>query len=199
MRFNSLEQILSQLEQQPGWSQLRAYRQLLKCWHNTVNQNIAQHTRPLYVSRQVLWIATSSAARAQELSFQRYTLLKRLNKQLADPLKDLRFTTSGWEQQKTSPQTKSTSIFNISSNYKSLISSKTNQKLVIGSDPVAAARQAAQNYLKTLNRSNSAQSNCPSCNALTSKGELERWNLCYHCIAQKWAQEYRPPGFTKPK
>ncbi len=82
MHFNSVEQILTQLEQQPGWEKFREYRQLLKYWDNTVNQQIGEHTRPLYITRQVLWVATSSAARAQELSFQRYSLLKRLNKQL---------------------------------------------------------------------------------------------------------------------
>ena len=198
LHLNSLEQILTKLEQQPVWSQLRAYRQLLKCWHNTVNHKTAQHTRPLYVSRQVFWIATSSAARAQELSFQRYSLLKRLNQQLPVPLKDLRFTTSGWEQQ-TLTEAKSTSLFKISSSYKSPISSTSDQKLVTGSSPTDAAKKAAQNYLKTLTQSNSTQSNCPSCNAFTTKGELERWNLCYHCIAQQWSQEYRYPGFTKSR
>ena len=177
---------------------MRAYRQLLKCWHNTVNHKTAQHTRPLYVSRQVFWIATSSAARAQELSFQRYALLKRLNQQLPIPLKDLRFTTSGWEQE-ILPQEQLTSLFKISSSNKSTITATADQTVVTGSSAADAAKKAAQNYLKTLTQSNSAQSNCPSCNAFTSKGELERWNLCYHCIAQKWSQEYRPPGFTKPQ
>ena len=77
---------------------MREYRQLLKCWHNTVNQTTAQHTRPLHITLSVFWVATSSAARAQELTFQRYTLLKRLNQQLPFTIKDIRFTTSGWEQ-----------------------------------------------------------------------------------------------------
>ena len=63
----------------PAWmgKNFVQYRQLLKYWDRVVNQQIAQHTRPLYINRQILYIATDSAARAQELSFQRYTLLKR--------------------------------------------------------------------------------------------------------------------------
>ena len=98
MHFNSVEQILAQLEQQPGWEKFKEYRQLLKCWNNSVDRTTAKHTRPLYITRQVLWVAASSAARAQELSFQRYTLLKRLNKQLPFVLKDIRFSSSQWHQ-----------------------------------------------------------------------------------------------------
>ncbi|MGV2390306.1 MAG UNVERIFIED_CONTAM: DUF721 domain-containing protein [Microcystis novacekii LVE1205-3] len=41
--------------------------------------------------RGVLSVATSSAALAQELSLQRYSLLKRLNSQLETPLSNIRF------------------------------------------------------------------------------------------------------------
>lgn len=204
MHFNSLEHILTQLEQQPGWEKFREYRQLLKCWHHTVNQNTARHTRPLHVTRQVFWIATSSAARAQELSFQRYTLLKRLNQQLPFTLKDIRFTTSGWEQQ-TSQLKNRPSLFNISSKYKSEAASSPTIPLTEASNAPLnpsssiAAKNAVQRWINNLAQSNSSLINCPNCNALTSKGEIERWNLCYHCVAQKWSQEYRPPTFPELK
>lgn len=199
MHFNSLEQILTQLEQQPGWEKLRAYRQLLKCWHNTVNQTTAQHSRPLHITRQVFWVATSSAARAQELTFQRYTLLKRLNQQLPFTLKDIRFTTSGWEQS-SSQQSSQTSLFKVSTKYKFGIGSTSNISAIDeAKQPPPSfsitAKEAAQRWLQTLNSSNSAATNCPGCNALTPKGELQRWNLCYHCVAHQWSQEYSPPTF----
>ncbi|MEM7591480.1 MAG: DciA family protein [Cyanobacteria bacterium P01_A01_bin.83] len=199
MHFNSLEQILTHLEQQPGWEKLRQYRQLLKCWHNTVNQTTAQHTRPLHINLSVFWVATSSAARAQELTFQRYTLLKRLNQQLPFPLKDIRFTTSGWEQ---SPPQRShqTSLFKVSTKYKFGIGSTskisvTDETKQPSSSSSITAKEAAQRWLQTLTPANSATTNCPGCNALISKGELERWNLCYHCVAHQWSQEYCPPTF----
>ena len=122
LHFNSVEQILTQLEQQPGWEKFKEYRQLLKCWHSTVNQTTAEHTRPLYVARQVLWVAASNASRAQELSFQRYTLLKRLNKQLPFTLKDIRFSSSQWHQ---TQQPNQPVIFN-ASKQKSKVSSRSN-------------------------------------------------------------------------
>lgn len=195
MHFNSVDQILSRLERQPGWERFREYRQLLQCWNNTVNRNTALHTRPLHISRQVLWVATSSAARAQELSFQRYTLLKRLNKQLTFDLKDIRFSSSEWHQTRDSSEQNTLPIFKISDRHKSKAtlarSSKSNSQ-----SSSTSAKQAALQWLKTL-EDRQPSIFCPSCNAPTSEEELKRWNLCHHCVAQKWSEDYRSPTFSE--
>lgn len=204
MRFNSLEQILTQLEKQPGWEKFKEYRQLLKCWNNTVNQQTGKHTRPLYITRQILWVATSSSTRAQELSFQRYTLLKRLNKQLPFTLKDIRFSSSRWHQ-KTYEFENQANIFNISRQNKSqaaiALSPKIKGQTLETQDQSEPnqAKKAAKRWLKTLEQANSSLINCPNCQAQTPKVEIERWDLCHHCVAQKWAKEYRPATFPKPK
>lgn len=212
MHFNSLEEILNRLEKQPGWEKFRDYRQLLNCWHNTVNKNTAQHTRPLHITRQVLWVATSSAAMAQELSFQRYTLLKRLNKQLPFILKDIRFSSSGWHQT-TYEENTAEVLFKISEKQKSKNQAMPKTSLAIDFDladrgiennldrstPTVKAKKAAQRWLDKLNQNSSSWLTCPQCNSPTSKGEIERWNLCYLCVSQKWSQEYRPPTFPKTK
>ncbi len=201
MHFNSVEQILTQLEQQPGWEKFREYRQLLQCWERTVNQNIAQQTRPLYINRQVLYVATSSAARSQELSFQRYTLLKRLNKQLTFALKDIRFSSSQWHQKTNESEIKQ-SIFIISDRQKSTIVPDLFASLPLANNhsnsindlsPQDKAKNAAQRWIKTIEKKSFLALLCPNCNSTTPKAEIERWNLCYHCVAQKWSKEYRPP------
>lgn len=206
MHFNSVEQILTQLEQQPGWEQFREYRQLLKCWSNTVNSNTAKHTRPLYVSRQVLWVATSSAARAQELFFQRYTLLKRLNKQLTFTLKDIRFSDSKWHQE-ISPHDDLPEIFSISDRHKfqatpakAIAINRASNSRDESSTASASerAKNAVKSWLNTL-KQNAPSLTCSNCGAATSNQEIERWNLCYHCAAQKWSEEYRPPTFPELK
>lgn len=98
MFFSSLEQTLAEITNQPGWEKYQQYRQLLKCWQKIVSKEIGQQTRPLYVNRQVLMVATSSSVWAQELTLQRYSLLKQLNTQLAFSLKDIRFSPSQWQQ-----------------------------------------------------------------------------------------------------
>ena len=201
MHFDSVDQILAQLERQPGWEKFREYRQLLKCWHNTVNPNTAKYTRPLYITRQILWVATSSAARAQELSFQRYTLLKRLNKQLGFTLKDIRFSNSEWHKTITSHEQQDLQpIFVISDRHKSQtiatsaidIELETKSKSESSS---AKAKQAVRQWLKMLEDRDSSFF-CPNCKISTPKEEVKRWNLCYHCAAQKWSEDYRPATFS---
>jgi len=184
LRFNSVEQILNQLEKQPGWEKFKEYRQLLKCWDKTVNQQTSKHTRPLYITRQVLWVATDSAA--------------------PFPLKDIRFSSSGWHQ-KTSQPENSTNLFKISSQDKftvadsnSIFTAAETEDNQEQSSP-NLAKSAAQRWLKTLKQENSSLLPCPGCKALTPRAEIKRWDLCHHCIAQKWSQEYRPPTFPELK
>ena len=191
MHFDSLDKILSQLEQQPGWEKFRLHRQLLKSWDACVSKNIALHTRPLYISRQVLWVATSSAARAQELSFQRYSILKKLNRQLPVVLKDIRFSSSQWHQtrpsQNNSPKT---TIFNLSKQHKAKsksIPSSSKKKNADSTD----AKLAVQRCLQAIAQNSASLSACPNCDAPTPIEEIQRWNSCCHCVAQKWSEKYR--------
>ena len=209
MHFNSIEQILTQLEKQPGWEKFRHHRQLLKVWHNTVSKNTAEHTRPLYINRQVLWVATNSASRAQELSFQRYTLLKRLNQQLPFVLKDIRFSASGLQQTHNVKETKKI-LFTISKQrlpqksknnlrHSAIRKQKTQNNKSENSS--ARAKIAAKRWLETIDRNSKGSSSllCSICNASTPIKEIERWNCCYLCVAQKWSKEYQPPVFPDSK
>lgn len=207
MHFNSVEQILTQLEQQPGWEKFRKYRQLLKCWDKTVNRRTAQHTRPLYINRQVLYIATSSAARAQELSFQRYTLLKRLNKQLTFELKDLHFSSSQWHQKTYLPEIQP-SLFRPGKRQQSQVDSGSSISVTQADESCNSANlssskdraiNAAQRWLNSIKHQSYTNILCPECNCLTSNEELARWNSCYHCIARKWSEEYRSPTSPETK
>lgn len=217
--FDSVEQILTQLETQPGWERFRLHRQLLKCWSRVVNQQTAQHTRPLYINRQILYVATSSAARAQELAFQRYTLLKRLNQQqqliseIKDEIKDIRFSSSGWHQPTYSQETPA-ALFTISDRQKTKIAidsivapkqankgAKADNSLNYLSNDVSPseqAKKAVQRCLESMEQKLDTLT-CPKCNSVISQAELNRWKLCHHCVAQKWSEEYRPPTFPEQK
>lgn len=196
MFFDSVEKILNQLEQQPGWEKFRLHRKLLKSWESIVSPKIAQNTRPLYINREILWIATSSAARAQELSFQRYSLLKKLNRKLSYSLKDIRFSSSQWHQKNEDDSSQKTILFSLSNKQKSQTNSSQrnfyNQKIKQESKVTSPqdAKLAAQHWLKTIKHNAASFSTCPQCNAPTSSAEIKRWNSCYHCIAQKWNKDY---------
>ena len=161
-------------------------------------------TRPLYITRQILYVATSSAARAQELSFQRYTLLKRLNKQLPFELKDIRFSSSGWHQ-KTYEVEEQPVLFTISDRHKAKATSKpgiANQQLDQSQNssdrsPQDKAKEAVKRWIKTVEQRASVTLSCPKCNSPTAKSELARWKICHHCAAQEWSENYRVPDFSE--
>jgi len=194
--FDSVEKILNQLEQQPGWEKFRLHRQLLKSWDSIVSPKIAQNTRPLYVNRGVLWVATKSAARAQELSFQRYSLLKKLNRKLPYSVKDIRFSSSQWHQKNEDKQSLKTALFSLSNKQKDQANATQQKSLNQGIKrevkvtSAQAAKLAAKHWLETIEHNSANFFTCPKCNAPTPLGEIERWGLCYHCIAQKWNKEF---------
>ena len=97
MSFDSLDGVLAALKQQ-SIPELQQYHRLLESWQAIVEPSVALQTRPLYVSRQILWVATSSSVWAQTLSLQRYALLKKLNAELSEPLVDIRFSTAQWHK-----------------------------------------------------------------------------------------------------
>lgn len=196
MFFDSVEKILNQLEQQPGWGKFRLHRQLLKSWDSVVSPKIAQNTRPLYVNREILWVATTSAARSQELSFQRYSLLKKLNQKLPYSLKDIRFSSSQWHQKNEENQSLKTTLFTLSNKQKDL-ANLTQQKSLnqkIKQEPKVTSAQdvklAAKHLLEKIKQNSANFVTCSKCDAPTPSAEIKRWGSCYHCIAQKWNKEF---------
>ena len=204
--FSSIEQVLAQIQQQPGWEQYLQYYQVVQCWQKTVNKTTSQYTRLLYIKKEVLWVATSSSARAQELTFQRYSLLKKLNSQLPFSLKDIRFSTSQWNDKiKPNQQQYDSGIVNKNKKYETNLNSQVNikrspvekAKNVNSKSLISQAKEDPQAVIQrwielAKVRSNSLES-CPQCASPTPEVELKRWNLCHHCIAKKWFIEYRSP------
>ena len=204
MFSNSLKNILQQISQQPGWEQYRQHCELIECWQKITNQKIAQNTRPRYISRQVLWVATSSSVWAQELSLQRYSLLKKLNSQLTFTLTDIRFSPANW--QKSSDDAVSHQEDVVINPEKSTISRKNaiySVKTPEDEAKIDDPQLALQKWLEKIKARAQSQTQpcfpCPQCNSPTPVQELERWNVCGHCIAHKWSLEYRPPTQNKRK
>ncbi len=191
----SLDKILSKITQQPEWSEYQQYQQLLKCWQQVINQKILQNTRPLYFSRGILGIATSSAVWAQELTLQRYSLIKKLNKNLNFRVKDIRFTPARWDD----------TINQVNQSYLAKkVDNAENIAVLPFGQPIAEQNMAApktpheslQNWLEKVKMRSQTLPLCPQCNSPTPQKELERWHLCCHCMAQQKHLEYRPITFS---
>ena len=194
MSFNSLARLLEAIEKQPGWETYSQYRRLLGCWSEVVGEKVAPQTRPLYIARQVLWVATSSSVLAQELSLQRYSLQKKLNAHLPQPLADIRFSSAKWHSQTT---TRASAFSNSSSSDEQEHPSQletaadlSSLNLTEESDPQAAF----QRWAEIIRRRSRALPPCPQCQAPTPPGELQRWQVCACCAAKQWAQSDRDDG-----
>ena len=191
----SLDKILSKVTQQPEWQEYNQYQQLVTCWCQVVNRKISQNTRPLYFSRGIFGIATSSAVWAQELTLQRYSLLKKVNQQLNFEVKDIRFTPARWADNI------------IQDNQVNLAKNLDNQENIAAfaaqqaefSTETASpktANESLQNWLEKVKKRSHNLPLCPQCNSPTPQKELERWHLCCHCMAHQKHLEYRPTAFS---
>lgn len=184
MTFQAINSILEAIAKQPKWEKQRQYHQLVQCWQKVVNDRVAQNTRPLYLQREILWVATSSSVWAQNLALQRLTLLKKLNQFLDQPIIDIRFSSARWYQK------------NQSNSYDTSILSQHPSSLNIEADlftftDISIPNTPQEAFLKwkqVIERRSPYLSICPYCQSPTPEGELKRWQMCSCCITKKFSE-----------
>ncbi len=194
MSWQSVNDILDKLEIQ---AQIRAqpFQRVLCVWNDVVGLPAAVHSRPISMQRQVLRVATSSAAFAQNLMFQRQKILQGLNSHLDQPLIDLRCSTAGWhlpltptQELKPSLQEHPSYIYNTNhlteqtSSPSHIGAGLTSQELTSRENVNIAFASWAQ---KIKIRSHNLPL-CPQCQAPTPPGELQRWGVCSLCVAKQF-------------
>lgn len=184
MAFKSLDRILGTLQEQNRWQDAPFHR-LSKCWAEAVGAVVASHTRPLSIQRDVLWVATSSAVWAQELTFGRQQLLTKLNTYLPTPLADIRFSTAQWQHPKAKGlDTSNQPPANFWQEHPSLVSVPRLPKVTeISTEHNPKA--AFQHWAKVMQSRSHGLPLCPQCHCPTPVGELQRWDVCAICITKK--------------
>ncbi len=179
MSLNSVNQILDILKTQAQWQEPPLLI-LIRCWHEVVGNTYADNTRPVSIGRDVLRVATSSAAWAQNLTFERKRLLLKVNEKLASPLVDIHFSTAGWHSLPLpKPEKKIASLHE----HPSFIDSPVGSHDVKTFAPSAAA--AFNNWAERVKARFSNLPLCPECQCPTPPGELERWGVCALCGAKR--------------
>ncbi len=199
MSFKSLHHVLSTLQAQTGW-QDQPFHRLLKHWPEAVGVVVASHTQPLSIQRDLLWVATSSAVWAQELTFGRQPLLAKLNAYLPSPLIDIRFSTAHWQCPKDNkpdagnqPQT---DLWREHPSYVVDVSRLPNTDARPNSQNPKAA---FQHWAKVMQARSYGLPLCPQCHCPTPVGELRRWDVCAICafkkgVARRQARRFPPIG-----
>ncbi|MDF5706473.1 MAG: DciA family protein [Nostoc sp. S4] len=181
MSLKSVNDILDVLEKQAKWQE-QPFQRLLKCWTEVVGSVVAAQTRPLSIQRDVLWVATSSAAWAQNLTFGRSPLLLKLNKKLSTPLVDIRFSTVGWQHPSVEPKQQQTILPHEHPSYLSDRISRPESTLSIQD-----ANAAFGHWAKIVQARSHGLPLCPQCQCPTPPGELERWSVCSICAAKQFS------------
>ncbi|GAB1539224.1 DUF721 domain-containing protein [Scytonema sp. NUACC21] len=181
MTLKSLNDILSVLETQAKWQE-QPFPKLLKCWAEIVGIAVAAHTQPLSIQRDVLRVATSSAAWAQNLTFERKRLLLKVNDKLSTALVDIHFSTAGWQRPKN-PNAEQEIIS--PRHHPSYVGDGKN----LPAKPTATpkdANTAFRNWSETVQARTLGLPLCPTCQCPTPVGELQRWQVCSLCAAKQF-------------
>ncbi|MEH2070793.1 MAG: DciA family protein [Nostoc sp.] len=180
MSLKSVNDILDVLEKQAKWQE-QPFQRLLKCWTEVVGSVVAAQTRPLSIQRDVLWVATSSAAWAQNLTFGRSPLLLKLNKKLPTPLVDIRFSTAGWQHPSVEPKQQQTISPHEHPSYLSDRISRPDSR-----PSIQDANAAFGHWAKIVQARSHNLPLCPQCQCPTPLGELQRWSVCSICAAKQF-------------
>ena len=180
MSFKSVNNILSVLKQQAKWQQ-HPFQRLLELWPDIVGTVAAKHTRPLSIQRDVLQVATSSAAWAQNMTFGRTALLLKLNQNLSEPLVDIRFSTKDWQPR---PDYLQPEIV-IPQSHPSYLGEITRSRSQV-KPTIQSANTAFESWAKTMQARSQGLPLCPQCQAPTPPGELQRWQVCCVCATKQF-------------
>jgi predicted nucleic acid-binding Zn ribbon protein len=178
-----LNHILGVIENKPQWQGPREFQHLLNIWSEVVGEAVADQTRPCSISRDVLYVATSSSVWVQELKFRRRSILKKLNARLSTLLIDLHFSTTQW--QKTSTPTFGEDVAALWQEHPSRVV-ESSAVPTSQTDLPQDAGSVFQNWATLVQARSLSLPPCPDCQCPTPPGELERWNVCGLCAVKPW-------------
>ncbi|HEY9837321.1 MAG TPA: DciA family protein [Vampirovibrionales bacterium] len=185
MAFNSLDHLLGALAAQTLGQQQREYQQLLEAWAIAVGPKINQYTRPLTVERGVLRVATSSAAWAQNLMFERRRILQRLNVGRSEVIADIRFSPKDWvKSDMKCPDLADQEI--LWQDHPSRLAELSADAGIPKGSEVKNAQGAFDRWAAGVQARSLGLPLCPHCGCPTPPGELARWEVCALCAPKQW-------------
>jgi len=179
MSLRSVNHILRILEQQAQWQE-QPFLRLLNCWVEVVGSVVAAHARPISIQRQVLWVATSSAAWSQNLTFGRQSLLLKLNQRLSEPLVDIRFSTAAWQRSLETGKQLPKALLSEHPSYLG----EQNSPPLEDTPVIENANAAFEHWAKAMVARSHGLPLCPQCQCPTPVGELQRWQACSLCAVK---------------
>ncbi|MGB3510346.1 MAG: DciA family protein [Microcoleaceae cyanobacterium] len=187
MDFQSLNQILGYLKIMERLPQQKQFQKLLECWEQVLGA-IAPKTQPLHIDRGVLYVATSSPALSQELSFRIPKLLQQLNDLLPTPLENIRFSSAQWHSIRERRQSRQIEKVNHWQRHPSMTDGYEKAPVVNPTDKNQNPQTVFQNWAKTVKARSQHLPLCPQCQSPTPPGEIQRWSVCAICATKQWSE-----------
>ena len=186
MDFESLDRLLTNLAGLPIAQKIKDYQQLLNAWVIAVGPAIAKQTQPIAIEREILKVATASAALAQDLTFKRRQILAKLNLQLTTTVRDIRFSPRNWDPSQATKERSPVSE-------QQILWQQHPSRLDSPQDPIGDRKtpavdppQAFQTWAAKIQQRSQNWPLCPQCQCPTPQGELKRWQICGICAAKNW-------------
>jgi predicted nucleic acid-binding Zn ribbon protein len=186
MSFDHLDKILQALTRQPGWESYRQYCLVVNRWQEVLAPRLLEQTRPFSLSRGVLSVATCSATLAQELSLQRYSLLKKMNRFLEEPIEDIHFSSARWHERSIEPPPETIAPLPLTE-HPSYV--KRGDENVSSSSPPSSPvnkRDSFERWQEKIRQRSRSWPICPCCQSPTPSGEIDRWGCCAYCAVRDW-------------
>lgn len=179
MSFKPLQKIINKLQQQPEWENQRVYQDIVSCWSQIVTGEAAKHSRPVNLARQTLWVATANSVWAQSLSWQKLSILKNLETIAPHRVGKIYFSSAHWGKRGVSVASETDQ-----SRHPSALGPLTWE---IPSNPPTNPEAALASWKAKIEKRNKNLPLCPSCQAPTPPGEINRWGVCAYCVSKEWS------------
>ncbi len=194
MDIQPLNGILSGIGSGGEWDQQRQLKRLISQWEAIVGATVAQHSCPLEVRNGILQVATSTAVWAQNLSFERRRILKKLNQRAHFQilgLKEIRFSTAQWHNRPGSSG--ALTVDKRLNSYQQQMQWQQHPSRLPPPEndlPHPEAAESAPQAFDRWSQRRQQQINqvppCPQCQTPSPEGELQRWGVCAFCMTQEW-------------
>lgn len=186
MAFKSLDHVLGTLGDRYRSHDQQHSQRLLRGWVEAVGPVVAAQTRPLSMQNDVLRVATSSSAWAQNLIFERQRILEKLNVLLSTSLIDIRFSTAQWQESRSLSAFNAEQQVQLWQQHPSRLAETIRLPAVQRHENPTDPMVAFQRWGKLMRSRTHNLPACPRCQCPAPPGELKRWSMCSLCAAKQW-------------
>ena len=190
MGLEPLHGTITGLTNRPEWQSQQQFEALCRRWSTVVGPAVAARTRPTGNRQGVLQVAVESGPWAQNLTFERRRILKKIKDELPSPLvdslRDIQFSTARWDEAiARSPNPVAPPVTGAPAGRVP----PSPPSLPVPPAPRPSSQEAFARWAARMQARSQQLPPCPHCHCPTPTAEMDRWNRCGACMRQHWAAQ----------